>query len=72
MIKWCIDKIVFTRMSPVPVQRKPLNLGKSHLKSDAALPEVRLLDCGTKVSVSVLSCMILLSVSQFNREAFGE
>lgn len=28
--------------------------------------------CGTKVSVSVLSCMILLSVSQFNREAFGE
>ena len=37
-----------------------------------ASSEVRLLDCGTKVSVSVLSCMILLSVSQFNREAFGE
>lgn len=34
--------------------------------------KVRLLDCGTKVCVSVLSCMILLSVSQFNREAFGE
>lgn len=34
--------------------------------------EVRRLDCGTEVRASVLYCMILLSVSQFNREAFGE
>lgn len=40
--------------------------------SAGVMAEVRLLDCGTKVSVVVLSCMILLSVSQFNREAFGE
>lgn len=32
----------------------------------------RLLDGGTEVLVSLLCCMILLSVSQFNREAFGE